>query len=220
MGYFIFLRPFFPHMTHISRQCCSWILCAQLNAFLMWLLLLNSAQLTSSVPVLIINSLSEAYMVFFYAWRFGYLPPYNECRETCNCSSLVMFLVNVRNGPNLYVPHGLLGIPSSIIKQTYLSYWMKYNNSAWFLFWCEVGNCIVVEGQSWAAMKIVEERRWLSRPSQQGPSGGKTEILNKKLIFCAQKNLNYWNKRNFNSCLCVCVFLTFEVHNLSNTLLS
>ena len=33
-----------------------------------------------------------------------------------------MFLVNVRKGRNLYVPHGLLGIPSPIIKQKYLSY--------------------------------------------------------------------------------------------------
>jgi hypothetical protein len=61
---------FFP-TWHILRQYCSHILCAQMNAFLMRLVLLNSIQLTSSVPLLISKALSEAYMVFFYAWGCG-----------------------------------------------------------------------------------------------------------------------------------------------------
>jgi hypothetical protein len=35
------------------------------------------------------------------------------------------------------------------------------------------------------------ESEWWSRASQQVPGGGKTEIFNKKLIFCVQKILYY-----------------------------
>jgi hypothetical protein len=151
---------------------------------------------TAHVPVLISKSLSEANIVFSTRAVVVNLPLYSDCRETCSFISLMMFLINVRIGRNSYFPHGLLGIPSPINKQTYLFYWIQHNNSAWFLFWREVGNCIVVEGQSLAAMKRAEDRSELwSRPSQQSPSGGKTEFLNKNLIFCSQKILYYWDKR-------------------------